>query len=285
MRLRDGVTLDQGSANVRVNLTSLKGTDRVELAASLDDFAATEAGRPVKLREPVRLNGRASRAEGKVTVETIEVKASGIDATASGDFQSGVKLSGTVDLAALMAQLRDVLDLGGYGLSGHARLAADYRHAGESFKGRFAADCKDLKIIGATAEPIVRELVRLDASALGSVGADGMPGDWHQAQLDLKAGDLKLDMIATSKDSNVALVAGVGIDVASPVPGRFEARGTFQHKGAITEVDELRAGLKPSDPKAAPGALAMASPRENRHEPRVKQCSSRFQARPSGRSA
>jgi translocation and assembly module TamB len=258
MRLRDGLTLDQGTANVRVDLTSTRGSDRVEIAASLDDFAATEAGRAVKLREPVRLTGRASRAEQKVTVETIEVKAAGIDVKAGGDLQSGVKLEGTVDLVAVMAQLRDVLDLGGYDLSGHARLAADYRHAGESFKGRFAADCKDLKIIGATAEPIVRDSVRLDASALGSVGADGMPGDWRQAQLDLKAGDLKLDMIATSKDANATIVAGLGMDVASPTPGRLEVRGTFQSKGSTYEFDELRARLQPSDPKAASGALALA---------------------------
>ena len=176
LRLRDGLTLDRGTANVRADLTSSKGSDRVELAASLDDFAASEAGRPIRLREPVRLTGRASRAGGKVAVESLEVKAAGVDVTAGGDLQAGVKLSGTVDLVALMAQLRDVLDLGAYDLSGHARLAADYRHAGDSFKGRFAADCKDLKIVGATAEPIVRDLVRLDASCLGTVRATRWAG-------------------------------------------------------------------------------------------------------------
>ena len=258
MRLRDGLTLDRGTATLRVDLTTSGGADRAEVVASLDDFAATEGARPVKLRQPVRLTGRGARIGEKVTVEALEVKAAGIDVTAGGDLEAGVKLSGTVDLVALTAQLRDVLDLGAFDLSGHARLGADYKKVGESFKGRFAADCKDLKIAGLTAEPIVRDLVRLDASAVGASKPDGMPGDWQEARLDLKAGDLKLDLIATSKGGDVGLVAGAEVAVTSPVPGRLDARATFHRKGSIFEFDELRAGITPTDPAAAAGLVAIA---------------------------
>ena len=77
MRLRDGLTLDKGTATLRADLTSVGGSDRVELAASLDDFAATEGGRPLTLREPARLSASGSRAADKVAVETLEVKAAG----------------------------------------------------------------------------------------------------------------------------------------------------------------------------------------------------------------
>ena len=258
MRLRDGLVLDRGTATIRGDLTTSGGADRFEMAASLDDFAATEAGRAVTLRQAVRLTARAVRTPEKVSVEAIEVKASGVDVTAGGDLEAGVKLNGTVDLPALAAQLRDVLDLGGFDLAGHARLAADCKTVGDSFKGRFAADCKDLKVVGMAAGPIARDLVRLDASAVGPIGPGGIPADWHEARLDLKAGDLKLDLVATSKGGDVGLVGGAGMDVASPVPGRLEAKATFRRKGSVLDVDELRAGITPSDPRAAAGVVALA---------------------------
>ena len=258
MRLRDGLALDRGIVNIQADLTNQKGVERAELVASLDEFAAIEAGKRVVLREPVRVTGLGSRTKEKVTVERLEVKAAGIDLTAGGDFEAGVKLSGTIDLVALTAQLRDVLDLGAFDLSGHARLAGDYQRHGESFKGRVAADCKALKITGLTAEPIVRDLVRLDASAVGLTSPDGLPADWQEARLDLKAGDLKFDLLATDHEGAIALVAGAGMDVASPVVGRAEAKAAFRRNGSVYEVEELRAGITPADPKAGGGAFTTA---------------------------
>ena len=258
MSLRDGLTLDQGSVTLKLDVTSDKGVDRADLVAGLDDFAATEAGRAVRLRKPVYLAARANRTAKKVTVESMEVKAAGVDVTGSGDLEAGVKLAGTVDLVTLTAQLRDVLDLGTLDLSGRARVAADYHHLGETFKGRFAAEFKDLKVVGPTAEPIVRTLVRLDASAVGPSKPDGTPADWREARLDLKADDLKLDVVATSTEGAAALNAGFEMQVASPVAGRLDAKARFRRKGTVYEVDELTAGITPTDPKAAAGVVALA---------------------------
>ena len=135
MRLRDGLALARGSAVFRLDVSTVGTDQRADVIASLEDFEAIEAGRRVALREPARLTGSATRSkENKVTVERLEVKAAGVDLTAGGNLEEGVNLKGTVDLVALMAQLRDVLDLGTFGLSGHARLAADYRRLGDSYK-------------------------------------------------------------------------------------------------------------------------------------------------------
>ena len=258
MSLRAGLSLDQGAIGVRIALTNPGGADRAELVASLDDFIATEGGRRLSLREPARLNGLASRARDKVTVEKLEVKAAGVDVSAGGDLEAGVKLSGTIDLVALMAQLRDVLDLGAFDLSGHARVAADYRRLGDSYKGRFAADCKDLKVVGLTAEPIVRDPVRIDATAVGPCKVDGMPTGWLEAKLDVKAADLRFDVLAISKAGAVSLVSTAGMDVASPVPGRAVARASFRRDGKVFEVEELRASLNPTDPKHSKELVALA---------------------------
>jgi translocation and assembly module TamB len=251
MRLRDGLTLERGNATLKLDLTTLDSLERLELVASLDDFAAKEAGHPVVLRKAALVTAKAVRAREKVTVEAIEVKAAGVDLKASGDLETGVKLSGTVDLAGLVAQLRDVLDLGGFDLSGQARMGADYRRTGEAYLGRLAAECQDLKIVGLTAEPIVRDLVRLDGSARGATHADGTPVDWQEAKLAVKAADLTMDLASTSEDQAIGLVASLGMDVASPVPGRLGATAKFQHKGSVFEFAELNAAITPSDPKAA----------------------------------
>ena len=97
MRLRDGLALDRGTASLRVDLTTAGGRRPARAGRpSLDDFAATEAGRAVTLRQPVRLTGKAVRTPEKVAVEALEVKAAGVDVTAGGDLEAGVKLSGTV---------------------------------------------------------------------------------------------------------------------------------------------------------------------------------------------
>ena len=258
MRLRDNLTLDRGSAAIRLDVTSTGGVDRFEMVAGLDDLAANEAGREVKPRQPVYLSAKASRTASKVAVESLEVKAAGVDVTARGDLEAGVKLAGTVDLVALMAQVRDFLDPGNLDLSGHARVAADYKHIKDSYKGRFAVELKDLKVTGPTAEPIARDSARLDGWAIGPAKPDGLPSDWQQARLDLNAGDVKLDVQASTTGPDLVVVAAFEMAVASPVPGRFDAKAKVRKLGTAFEVDELIAGITPTDPQAAPGVVAVA---------------------------
>ena len=72
------------------------------------------SGRPLTLRDPARLSAALVRSEGNVRVETFTVKAAGVDATASGDLATGLKMSGSFDLAAMQAQARDLIDLGAH---------------------------------------------------------------------------------------------------------------------------------------------------------------------------
>ncbi len=259
MRLRDGLTLDKGTATFRAEVSSAAGAERLVISASLDDLAASEGGRPLGLREPAHLTASAVRSSGKITVESLVMKAAGVDVTASGDLVAGVKLRGTVDLAALDAQAREWLDLGAVAASGQARLAADYRHVGENYKARFAAEFKDLKVAGLTAEPIAREIGRVDASAIGPRSDDGLPVGWREGQLDLKAGDLKVDLTATHEAGDVVVLGAVGLDLASPTPGRAQVKASVAIKGRVFEADEILAGFIPTDPEAALGTFKMAA--------------------------
>ena len=260
MRLRDGLTLDRGTANIRVDVTADAGLDRLAFSATLDDFAATEDGRSIRLRQPAYLAGRGTRLAARTTVEALEVRAAGVDVKGSGDLKDGAKLTGTVDLVALMAQLRDVLDLGPLDLSGKARLAADYKHVGDAFTGRFAVECRALKVVGATAEPIDRDLVRVEGWANGPALADGIPSGWRQARADLKAGDLTLDILVNSGGvgGEPVVAAAFRSKVESPVPGHLEAKAKLRRKGTAFVFEHLIGGITPSDPAATPGTVALA---------------------------
>ncbi|WP_435011154.1 hypothetical protein P12x_002452 [Tundrisphaera lichenicola] len=258
MRLKEGLTLDKGTATIDAELTQSNGSEWVEISANLVDLAATQGGKPLALREPVQLLASSSRVGGKITIEKVELKAAGVALTARGDLDAGVKLQGTVDLALLDAQARDLLDLGDLAFSGRARVGADYRRGGDSFQARIAAEVQDLKVRGLTAEPILRDLVRLDGSASGPRLHDGMPAGWAEAKLDLKSGDQKLNLVATHQGDDLSLLASGGLDVTSPTPGRAEAKASVVLKGRVFEVQELRAGIVPSLPEAASGSVALA---------------------------
>jgi translocation and assembly module TamB len=259
MRLRDGLTLDRGTANIRVDVTADGGLDRLAVSATLDDFAATEAGRAIRLRQPAFLAARGTRSAGRTTVEALEITAAGVDLKGSGDLKDGAKLTGSVDLVALTAQLRDVLDLGKLDLSGKARVAADYKHVGDAFTGRFAVECSALKVVGATATPIDRDLVRLEGWANGPAQADGIPSGWRQGRADLKTGDLTLDVLADSGGAGGEPVATAAFrsKVESPVPGHLDVKAKLHRKGTAFVFDELLAKVTPAD-AASPGTVALA---------------------------
>ena len=239
--------------------------------ATFLDLAATREGRKVSLRGLPILAASATRAGSKVAVERFEVKGSGLDVWAGGDLDAGVKLQGTIDLSAFHDQLTEVLDLGGVGFAGHARLAADYRKVGDHFKGRLIADCKPLDLSGLTAEPIHRDLLRLDASAVGPHALDGLPTGWDSAKLDLKAGDLIAEVEATegpadpstgSKPLNLA--ANLGLDVTSPTPGRFGAKGAPDLGRQDPRHRRPPRRARPERPGGRPGLGGPRGPREAR---------------------
>ncbi len=263
LRIREGLSVDKGTATLTANLTGSATSARAELVASVLDLAATRGGQAVVIHEAPRIEAIAVKTGVKVAVERLEVKASGVDVTASGDLDSGVNLKGTVDLDALDSQIRELVDLGAVRLAGHARLAADYRKIGPGYKARVAAECRDLDLAGWTEAPIHRALARLDASATGPRLEDGRPTGWTSAKLDLKAGDLQVDLAGTREpDGTTRLGALAAGDLPGPNLGRGETKVAVRWKDQGVDVDEFRAWLMPSGSKtgeqADPSTLALA---------------------------
>jgi translocation and assembly module TamB len=259
LRLRDGLTLDRGTAGLHAQLSTRDGTERLELSAKITDLAATDRGKPLVVRDPATLSAVVTRSRDNLTVESLVARAAGLDLNAQGDLDRGVTLTGTLDLTTLQAQLRDLIELGDLDVAGRGRLAADYRRAGETYQARFVIEFRGLTIAGLTETPIRREMVRLDGSAIGPRSAQGLPDDWQTARLSLKAGDLRADLTANQRSGAMAVRANASADLTSPTPGRAEVNASLIGQGRVWEIAELRAGIVPTDPQAAPATVAMAA--------------------------
>jgi hypothetical protein len=110
---------------------------------------------------------------------------------------------------------------------------------------------QDLDVSGLTASPIHRDLARVEGTAFGPRSGNGLPAGWQEAKADLKSGEVNVDLTATHQDDGIAVLAAAGLEVASPVPGRAEAKAAFVVKGRALEIDELSAGITPGP--ARPG--------------------------------
>ena len=273
LHLRDGLSLDQGSARVVVAAKSGAGTQSLSVQASLSDLIAKDAVKKTSfaLRDPATLDARASRSGNVAKLETLVVKSSFLDLNGSGDLAQGVKLSGSMDLSAIEAQLKDLVDFGKLSLAGKGRMAADFRKSNALFVARFATQITGLKVAGLTTEPIARESVRFDASASGPADEAGVPKSWDNLRVNLKSSLDDVALAAQVKDAvtRASLIGSVPVTLSGR-EGRADARilGRWRRKPGreagygLFEFDELRLGLKPADPalaKAGDGCLAIAA--------------------------
>ena len=251
LHLRDGLSVEHGTATLSAHLTGSKESERAEVTASVADFAATRNGQAVAIHEFPRLEMIAVKEGPKVSVERASIQSTGVDITGAGNLDDGVSLKGIIDLSALDAQIRDLVDLGDRKFAGHARLAADYRRQGDGYKARLAADCRELQVEGLTATPIHRDLARLDAAVNGPRRADGLPLGWHSGKLDIKAGDIQVDLAATQDPDGTVRVGGLAAgDLPGPDLGRGETKVAARWKGDVVDFDELRGWLMPPGSRA-----------------------------------
>jgi translocation and assembly module TamB len=192
-RLRDGLALNSGSANLVIELrdeTEAEGR-RLGIEARISDLIAQNGAREVAVRDPATLVARMVQQGGGLRVEQLAIKTGFLDATGSGDLEKGVTLSASIDLEGLERQFHDLIDFGSLDLAGQGRLSADYRRSeGKKFLGRFAAEVQSLRVKGLTTAPIARERVRIDAAATGPADNAGWPQAWNFAKVALQTEDL-----------------------------------------------------------------------------------------------
>lgn len=257
LHIRDGLTLERGIALLRADIRTQAHGQRLDVEGRISDLIARDASRTITLKDPATLTARVTRASGRIGVERIAARAAFLDATGSGDLKHGVTVTGTLDLGALQAQLRELVDFGGLELAGRALVTATYHRTGASYAGHLLTEFRGLTVAGLTKEPLRRDVLSLDAAADGPATASGLPSGWTTAKLGVKGGDLAAELAASSRGGEIGLTA----DLSSPLPmaGRGEGRFAGRWKGRVLEIDEVRAGIRPADPANQAGSIRLTA--------------------------
>ncbi|WP_165069879.1 hypothetical protein [Paludisphaera rhizosphaerae] len=252
--LRKGITIEKGQARIEAATSVHDGIERLNVKADLADLAATESGRPLTLQKPATLSAALVRTERNVAVESFSLKAAGIDASATGDLEKGLKLTGSFDLAAVEAQARELIDMGAVKLAGRGRMAADYRPEKGEFRARLAAEITDLHVAGLTEAPVDRDRVRLDASAEGPRDGRGLPADWQAVRVGLAAGETKLSVLAKA-DGTYDLEGTTPI--TTPAAGVVAAKVSTRPNPKGYELQSVHLTATPADPKETLAAIGV----------------------------
>ncbi|WP_165246447.1 hypothetical protein [Paludisphaera soli] len=255
--LREGIVLEEGRARVAADLSRIEGVERLRVSADVTDLTATENGRALTLQKPATLTAALVRDGATIAVESFAVKAAGVDAKATGDLDSGVKLSGVVDLAAVDAQARELIDLGAVKFAGKGRLAADYRPDGGRFKARLAAEFDGLRVEGFTEDPIERDHARVDGASNGPRGANGLPTAWDAVRLAVDAGATKLSVLVKEPAGDATFTLEGSTPVTAPAPAVVSAKVALRRAGRVYQLDDVQATATPTDPQAASAVIAL----------------------------
>ncbi|MFO0960941.1 MAG: hypothetical protein U0800_26470 [Isosphaeraceae bacterium] len=259
LRIREGLQILSGQLKLSASAERRGEAEHLDLNAEIAEFQAVDDGDRIALREPAEIRASLDRNGETVRVEALSLHASGVDAKASGDLDAGVSLKGTIDLKLVEAQLGDLLDLGDIALAGRGGIAADYHRTETGYTARMAAEFRDMGLTGLSAHPIRRDKLRLDASVQGPHDPWGLPIAWEAARFTSRAGDDSADLAAKKAGDALSIVAGVQAAVTSPFPGRAEAKAVVLWNGRSAQIDDLRIGLVPSDPRQGTETIGLAA--------------------------
>jgi translocation and assembly module TamB len=263
LRLREGLAVERGEVGLRLGVRYEAGAQTAELTAQVSDLLAHDSARTVALRSPARLDGKLTRRGSNLELEQLELTSGFLQTSGSGDLEAGIKVTGAVDLGALQAQLRDLIDFGSVALGGQGNYSLTYRRAGATFTAALTSELHGLDLKGLTATPIHREAVRLEAAASGSADASGVPQSLGDLKVGLAAGQIGAFATAAPKDgaTAVSLVATGPLTLSEQTDGVVHGDLKFQGawRAAALEIGELRLGVHPASvpAQARPPALAV----------------------------
>jgi translocation and assembly module TamB len=218
LRLREGLSVERGSAKLVVELDSTPEGSTYDIEARVADLLARDHDRKLTLREPATLNGRLIRKGQDSTVERLSLKTSFLDASASGRFEDGVKLEARLDLDGFRRQLGDWVELGSLEMAGKVEISGTYRVqpagttdrpedrvsqkltlgaplsgdpagtlASARYLNRMKATVRGLTVAGFGVGPIRRDLSVLQLAVSGPVDSLGLPEGGHDCFIDLQA--------------------------------------------------------------------------------------------------
>jgi translocation and assembly module TamB len=254
LRLRDGLDLRSGAAEVRVDVREDAGTQRLAVTAKLSDIEARDRDRPapIVLRSPATLTAAVAATGRDVRVDRLGLTAAGLTLEGSGDLARGVMVSGRFDLAAMQEQARDLVDLQGMELAGSGGVRADYRRSDGGYLARYKAQVDGFSLSRLGASPIAREVVKLEGDVSGAADVTGLPTSWRVTRIGLGLPEMAASITLSSRADGLAITAAASRPmVLDGRPAQAEVRGVALWSGTSIELGEFLARIIPAAPAEA----------------------------------
>ncbi len=202
MQLRDGLRVEQGTAQLNADLVSdPDGQTQIgNVTAKVTDLSARRGSKTLTLRDPATLIAKIRLRQTELQLQRLEVQTPYLKVSGQGDLDRGIAVSATVDLAAFREQLQDWIDLRNVDLAGTGKLDGRYRRDGGLYKASASASFRDLRVGGLSLETTLgRKEVTLNAEASGPMASSGWPTDYRALSLRARSGPSEFTIRATQR--------------------------------------------------------------------------------------
>ena len=253
LRLREGLTLEEGTANFQAVVSKEVGNEgrRIALEASVSSLTARDRDHRIVVREPATLAAKIVQHDDNIVLERFALRSAGLVADGSGEVNRSVSLTAAIDLGALQARYGRLINFGTLEPSGHGRFVVDYRRTqGQTYVGRIAAEFHAVRIAGLTTDPIGRDEVRIDAAMSGPVEGSGYPMDWTRSRFGVRSKSFAAETkLSRRLQERLIRVDEVRVDWQPPTTGlpaqaksgptrsvHFVARGEFDPERGQLEL-------------------------------------------------
>jgi translocation and assembly module TamB len=233
LRIREGITLDRGTAN----LHTLVGSQAWEVEARLSDLSATGQGRSFTLRDPASLAVWLRRRDDVgLAVERLAVQTPFLDGSGQGNLKDGITWTGNLDLAGIERQLGELVDFRGVELAGKGEIKGAFRRlaSGSDVDAHATARLRDLRVGG-----IHRDEIQFDGDVVLKEPAERLLA-WDRLRVKLASGNTQAAIKADSRvgATDLEIIADAPTSRADPPR---KVRGTLgaHWKGQALEIGQL----------------------------------------------
>ncbi|MDB5351066.1 MAG: hypothetical protein JWN86_2313 [Planctomycetota bacterium] len=169
LRLKEGLRLDRGTAELSIDVEPRPDQRLWSATAGIHDVAAHLGETKIIMRDPFKLSAKVFEREGSLTVESVAVESAFLNAEGRGNLDSGVRLAGKLDLAALTGQVANFIDLGTFQISGSGPFAADLKREATGYVGTIEATFPEASL-GPDRDALRLEGLSIRARARGGTG-------------------------------------------------------------------------------------------------------------------
>ncbi len=266
LRLREGLSLNQGSATLRIQSRTEAGRPAWDVEARVADLVAARGDSTFTLRDPATLTARLVGDRNDLSLASFSLRTPFLTATGSGDLDRGIEATGTVDLGGLERQLRDVIDFRSLHLAGQGPLRVTYRRDGKGFEAAVKLDLKGLDVQGLGPLAVRRDAAIVESVLRGAMAESGLPESLKSARLKFTSGGAVADFSADVKESATDLAFSAHFPFAGSEgrEGSADARISGRLDDRRLELAEVRLVVANDDDKVAPTIQFVAQGRYDR---------------------